>query len=321
MKTIIISENEANQRLDKFLIKYFNQTGPGFVYKMLRKKNFKLNSLKASGNEILKAKDELSLYLSDETHDKMHSSKKYQGKKNTGDRETYSLDIVYEDEHVLIVNKPVGLLSQSDTSKEVSLNDIILDYLANKAFDHTNYRAFKPGICNRLDRNTGGLIIAAKTYIAANTLSYLIRKRLIKRFYCTVVKGSLEGEAYLEGSIFKDKVNNYVHYIQTPLKKDEVKVALNYRSLKYNEAYSLLEVELITGKSHQIRVQLSSIGHPILGDNKYGDFSENKKLKLKSQLLTAYKLEFPKLDALCLKRLSGEKISIPIPETFSKFIG
>lgn len=319
MKTIIISENEANQRLDKFLIKYFNHAGSGFVYKMLRKKNFKLNSLKANGNEILKAKDELSLYLSDETHDKMHSSKK-KCKENSGHRPVYSLDIVYEDEHVLIVNKPVGLLSQSDVSKEASLNEMIVDYVMNKTSNHMNYRAFKPGICNRLDRNTGGLIIAAKTYIAANTVSYLIKKKLIRRFYCTVVYGVVQEEARLEGSIFKDKLKNFVHYSQESLKKDAAQVALNYRSLGYNADYSLLEVELITGKSHQIRVQLSSIGHPILGDNKYGNLSENKKLKLKSQLLVAYKLEFPKLNDLCLRQLSGKRISIPIPDRFSKFI-
>lgn len=322
MKTIIISANEANQRLDKFLMKYFNRTGSGFVYKMLRKKNFKLNGKRAFGNEILAKEDEISLFLSDETHDKMHSLVTKKSSNTREKRKGALLDIVFEDEHVLIVNKPFGLLSQSDRSGEASLNDSVLSYVLQHSDKVSEYRAFKPSICNRLDRNTSGLVICAKTYAAASNLSYLIKKKMIRKFYFTVVKGCVEGEGGLEGFILKDKESNYVTYSEDMIEgKEAKKAALKYRSLKSSEKLSLLDIELLTGKSHQIRVQLSSWGHSILGDPKYGDETMNRELRVKGQLLCAYKLIFPKTEEVCLMSLSEKTIRIEPPERFVKFFG
>lgn len=319
MKEVTISDNEINQRLDKFLIKYFNRANSSFVYKMLRKKNFKLNDKKAIGNEILKIGDKINLYLSDETHDKFHLEPTIK-KVNYVEYSLSEPDIVYEDEHIMIVNKPFGLLSQSDSSGNMSLNDIIRDYILRKADDKEKYRAFKPTVCNRLDRNTGGLVICAKTFVAAQTVSYLIKKRQIRRFYSTVVLGYITGEHILEGSIVKDKSRNYVSYNKKSLTDDlSLQVKLRYRSVKANSKYSMLEVELITGKSHQIRVQMAAINHPVLGDNKYGNRKRNSELKVKGQLLYAYKLMFPKTDELCLRLVSGKSVSIELPQEFNKF--
>lgn len=319
MKEIIISNNEGNQRLDKFLIKYFNRANSSFVYKMLRKKNFTLNDKKAIGNEILKIGDKINLYLSDETHEKFHFESEIR-KKNQFKNKRYKPDIVYEDEHIVIVNKPAGLLSQSDSSGAVSLNDMIRDYILEKADDKEKYRAFKPTVCNRLDRNTVGLVICAKTFVAAQTVSYLIKKRQIRKFYSAVVLGNVTGEHIAEGTIVKDSVKNYVHYNQKSLTGvTAAQVKLKYRSMKTNSNYSMLEVELITGKSHQIRVQMAAENHPVLGDNKYGNRKRNSELKVKGQLLCAYKLVFPKTNELCLRALSEKSISIELPKEFDKF--
>ncbi len=324
MKKIKISANEENQRIDKFLIKYFKKANSSFVYKMLRKKNFILNEKKSIGSEILKTGDIITVFLSDDTYEKM------KGCDNNGVLDKYYagqpdidlIDIIYEDDQIIIVNKPVDMLSQRDNTDKTSVNDILLYYTLKNDLKNINYRAFKPSICNRLDRNTSGLIIFAKTFIAARIIGDLIKEKKLRKFYLSVVYGELKGKNRLVGIIKKDKINNFVSYRNIDI-VDENKygnvVSLEYKSLRNDKKSSLLEIELFTGKSHQIRVQLAADNHFIIGDNKYGNRAVNRELKVKTQLLCAYKIMFPKIENEKLKHLSHKIFEIKPPEDFDRF--
>lgn len=324
MKKIKISANEENQRIDKFLIKYFKKANSSFVYKMLRKKNFILNEKKSIGSEILKTGDIITVFLSDDTYEKMTGcgNKGVLDEYYAGQSDIDLIDIIYEDDQIIIVNKPVNMLSQRDGTNEVSVNDILLYYTLKNDLKNLDYRAFTPSVCNRLDRNTSGLVIFAKTFIAARTIGDLIKQKKLRKFYLTVVYGELKGKNKLTGIIKKDKINNFVSYRNIDVvdeHKYENVVSLEYKSLRNDKKSSLLEIELFTGKSHQIRVQLAADNHFIIGDNKYGNRAVNRELKVKTQLLCAYKIMFPKIENEKLKHLSHKIFEIKPPEDFDRF--
>lgn len=323
MKNIKISDNEQNQRIDKFLNKFFKGANQGFIYKMLRKKNFVLNNKKSTGGEILKAGDVITIFLSDETYERMRIGDEKTFTKGINGLDIGLLDIVYEDEQIIIVNKPINMLSQRDNSNTVSVNDILLNYVIGDKNDNSDYRAFTPSICNRLDRNTSGLIIFAKTFVAARYIGDMIKEKRLRKFYLCLVSGKVDDKKKLIGIVNKDKTNNLVSYrniYECKNIKAESLVSLEYKSLKSNNRFSLLEVELFTGKSHQIRVQLSGNNHPILGDPKYGNVKVNKELGVKTQLLCAYKLVFPKIELSQLSHLSYKSIEIKPPRDFEEFL-
>lgn len=323
MKLITITENEAEQRLDKFLGKYMNKAPKSFFYKMLRKKNITLNKKKAEGNERLKVGDEIRLFLSDETIEGFGGSKAY--KKPLKNASYPELDIIYEDAHILLINKPAGLLSQKAKPEDVSLVELLISYLLKSGqLKEEDLRSFRPGICSRLDRNTSGLVAAGKSLPGLQAMNELIRTRTIGKYYRCIVTGIITKPQRIEGWLKKDEKANEVTIYQRE-QKDSLFICTEYLPLETisigNGRYTCLEVHLITGRSHQIRAHLASIGHPIVGDSKYGNSQINKyfleQFGLKYQLLHAFRLEFPHLEGVLIP-LANRKFTAPLPPLFEK---
>lgn len=275
MKEIIITNNEAGQRVDRFLKKYLNKANQSFIHKMIRKKNIKLNNLRIQPEIILKIDDKVQIYLSDETISKFREKKSL---KET----SIHFKTVYEDDNILIVNKPVGLSTQPDTTSTKSLVDEIKMYLDAK--EKNISFTFKPAVCNRLDKNTSGLVIAAKNYNTLKQTNKAIRERNIKKYYIAKIHGIISDDLELSDYLIKNENKNMVKVVKR--KGENAKKIVTYAHPIKNEGkYSWIEIELETGRAHQIRAHLSSIGHPIVGDKKYG-----KKDNEKYQVLHAYKL-------------------------------
>lgn len=333
MREVIISEREEGQRLDRYLEKYMPDAPKSFFYKMMRKKNIVLNGKKVSGSERIQTGDQIKLFLADETIEGFRSGKKAQevdlgaqhlsqAKRPTNgarqmpqakrlekgarqgkielqqghyDRNLPLLQIVYEDAQFLVVNKPVGVLSQKADRNDRSIVEQITDYLADNAADDT----FRPGICNRLDRNTSGLIVAGKTVRALQDMNKRFKERTICKYYLCVVHGSVSKKQYLKGCLEKDSRTNKVTVRQQP-GPNSVPIATEYLPLQQGmyqrESFTLLQVHLITGKSHQIRAHLASIGHPLVGDVKYStkraSAFDREQLHQRVQLLHAWQLIF-----------------------------
>ncbi|MCT4598255.1 MAG: RluA family pseudouridine synthase [Vallitalea sp.] len=288
MKEIIITKEEVNQRADKYLLKYFNKASKSFIYKMLRKKRIKLNKKRIVGNEILKENDVFQVYMSPETIDKFSCL-------DVNNDINITFEVIYEDENILICNKPVGLLSQPDKEGSVSLVDEVTAYLINIGdYDPSITKGFRPGICNRLDRNTSGIVIAGKNILALQELNRLIASKKLDKHYKCVVTGKVDNEAIIDGYLSKDSITNKVTISNKENLGNYIKTI--YTPLKVIQGYTLLDVQIITGKSHQIRAHLASINHPLIGDYKYGYRRINDKIKLQFgvdyQLLHAYKVKF-----------------------------
>ena len=298
MKSITVTEKEAGQRLDKLLAKFLREAPKSFFYKMLRKKNITLNGKKAQGNEILNTGDEIRLFLSDETIEKFQGSSL---KKGSSLPSPIKLDVIYEDAHIILINKPQGMLSQKASPEDVSLVEYLISYLLDTgSMQEEELERFRPSVCNRLDRNTSGIVIAGKTLAGLQAMSSILKDRTVRKYYRCVVKGTMRGERHLKGYLTKDSGKNMVSISQKPTGPEDKYIETEYRVLAAGRDCTLLEVHLITGRSHQIRAHLASIGHPILGDDKYGDAAFNRTFcrprKIKAQMLHAYRLEFPKME-------------------------
>lgn len=307
MRKLVITEGESGQRLDRFLGKYMKEAPKSFLYKMLRKKNIKLNGGRAEGKEMLVLGDEVTLFLSDETVEKFREQKEIC-------QVDGEIDIVYEDEQVLFFNKPAGLLSQKAEKDDVSLVEYLISYLPE-----SRERAFTPGISNRLDRNTSGLVVAAKNALAARQLNEWIRNRQVRKFYLCLVMGEMTQHGMVKSFLKKDGEKNQVSISKSQSEgADEIQTL--FEPLESKNGITYLRVELITGKTHQIRAQLSSMGHPLLGDTKYGNQRINQLLRrqcgLKHQLLHCCEMQFPENMEGALAELSGKAIHAPLPEKF-----
>ena len=310
MKEIRVDSLSANQRLDKFLMKYFKAASSGFIYKMLRKKNIVLNGKKDTGKTILLEGDSIKVFFSDETFDKMRgletSKSEYEHLKDIN----YSLDVIYEDDDIIACNKPAMMLSQKSNPDDISINEYILSYLINeKGYSLEEYRVFHPSVSNRLDYNTTGIILAAKTLQGQQKLSLALKNRTIDKFYVALVEGKLDKEITLNGTFTKDEANNKV----TIINDNSNNVITCISSIASNDNISLIKIHLITGKTHQIRAHLASISHPIIGDMKYAGDNAYKLHKVKynvsSQMLHSYITEY-----------DGIEIKAPVPDNMNRII-
>ncbi len=300
MKEIKITINEEGQRLDRFLRKYLNKANQSFIYKMIRKKNIKLNDSKAEPEAVLRKDDIVKLFLSDETIDK------FREKKTLKETEIH-FKVIYEDDNILVVNKPIGLSSQPDETSARNLVDEIKMYLDAKE-ENISF-TFKPAVCNRLDKNTSGLVIAAKNYDALKQTNKAIRERKIKKYYMAKVHGIIKHDLELKDYLIKNENKNMVKVVKE-ITENAKEIVTYAHPLRTEGNYTWLEIEIETGRAHQIRAHLSSIGYPIAGDRKYG-----KKDSEKFQVLHAYrmvlggyeeKLEY--LNGMEVKSEIGERI-------------
>jgi len=307
MVSIIIKKNDAGQRVDKFLTKAFPALPQSMMYKAIRCKDIKLNRKRCEISTRLCEGDQLDIYLRDEFLEKTDEWKPQFMKAGA------SLKIAYEDEHVLIADKPQGLIVHPDENYQ---NDTLIGriqrYLYEKGeFDPESENSFKPALANRIDRNTGGIVIAAKNAEALRIICQKIKDRELDKRYLTVVHGiPKEKNATLTGYLEKNESKNKV-YLSSKKTDDNRTIRTRYRVLASKNSLSLLEVELLTGRTHQIRAHLSSIGHPLLGDGKYGKINEDKKLGFNRQALYSYKLSFYfSTDAGILNYLNGKSFEV-----------
>jgi 23S rRNA pseudouridine955/2504/2580 synthase len=314
MKSIIVNQNEAGQRLDKLLGKYLNLAGKGFLYKMLRKKNITLNGKKCTGSEKLTQGDEIRLFLSDETIEKFSQVTVQKVKQ-------VKLAIVYEDAHVLLVNKPSGMLSQKARDTDESLVEYVTGYLLDTgALTREDLRSFRPSVCNRLDRNTSGLVAAGKSLAGLQILSEMFRDRSLHKYYLCVAAGTVDKARTIDGYLKKDARTNQVTIHKSPA-ADSSRIQTEYEPLCSRDGFTLLKITLITGRTHQIRAHLAFEGHPVAGDYKYGDPAVNEQVKrlygVRSQMLHSWKLVFPQMPEP-LGYLGGRSFQAPVPEEFRR---
>lgn len=318
-----IDENEAQQRFDKYLKKLLKNAPDSFIYKMLRKKNIVLNGKKSDGKEKLEVGDEIKIFLSEETFEKFSGQKVLQsaaGAKAVAQvtaeisnqmMQEYdhafdtlgNLPIVYENNHVLVVNKPAGVLSQRAKPSDNSINEWLIGYLLRKKeISAQTLTTFKPSVCNRLDRNTSGMVVCGKTLAGSQYMSNIIKNKSLEKYYTCIVKGVVSSPLHIQGYLYKDSRTNKVTVfsgkdnIPSGLEKEAVYIDTAIKPLAVKKDISLLEIRLFTGKTHQIRAHLASIGHPLVGDPKYGIDSINRQyasLGIHTQLLHACRLTFP----------------------------
>lgn len=311
MKEIKITENEAQQRLDRFLRKYLPDYKLGDIYKLFRNKKVKVNSKREKENYMLQLDDVIQLYIA--------------GGEDSAPKEIVVIpakpvEVVYEDDNLLLVNKPFGVLTHPDQPRD---RDTLIDralYHLSQQEGYTLSPTFTPATCNRLDRNTGGIVVVAKNYTSLKAVNKLIRERGIQKLYLCVVKGVIKEAGEVKNFLLKDQEQNKVEILEQQ-EEGAKGVHTKYRPLATDGTYSLMEVELITGRAHQIRAHFASMGHPIVGDAKYGDPKTNQiffeKFKLKHQFLYAYRLAFKESEE-GLDYLKGKSFQSKLPDSFEK---
>ncbi len=307
MKELTIAKNDAGQRVDKFLTKAFPNLPVSMMYKYIRQKDIKVNRKRCTNSQRLEEGDVLTIYAPDEFLEQAAPVYEfmYAGTK---------LDIVYEDEHVMLLNKPVGLLVHPDNTE---YRDTLIFRVQRYLFEKGEYRpdleaSFAPALVNRIDRNTCGIVIAAKPAAALRILNEKLRRREIEKYYLCLVHGHLEkAEDTLHGFLEKNESQNRV-YVSQRQERGARTIATRYRVLEEHSGLSLLEIELLTGRTHQIRAHLASIGHPLLGDGKYGTNALNKGTGFNKQALCSYRLKFAFTSpADELEYLNGREFTLP----------
>ena len=315
MKEFIIDKNHENQRLDKYVKKLLSRASTTLIYKMIRKKDIKVNGAKVKENYILKKGDVVSMFLYEDRFKELSEPLTLYDLK-------IEFDVVYEDDKILIVNKPAGLLVHEDENEAMNtLSNQVLNYLYQKGeYDPIADLGFVPGPVHRLDRNTSGLVIFGKTMKALQDLNEMMKKRhCIDKTYLTICKGYMESQEMID--YVKKDADNKMMRIVSKDSQGALKMHTIVEKMKYKNDMTLLKVKLITGRTHQIRIHLSSHDHPIIGDSKYGDFEFNKIIKknyhLDHQFLHAYSLTFTKPIG-CIKYMEGKTITTPLPKKLNQ---
>lgn len=305
MKEFIINSNDANQRLDKFIQKSVPRLPQSMMYKAIRNKRIKINGKRAEISTRLQTGDTVQMYINDEFFDT--------------DVETEFmaapaiLDIVYEDENIILIDKKNGLVVHEDNENTV---DTLINRLKHYLYEKGEYKpeeenSFAPSLCNRLDRNTGGIVIAAKNAESLRILNQKIKDRELEKYYLCITVGVPPKKkdtitAYLE----KNSDDNTVKVTDRKTDKNKT-IITTYKVLKTKENLALLEIKLDTGRTHQIRAHMAHIGCPLLGDGKYGINKVNKEYKIKTQALYSYKLKFTfETDSGCLEYLNGKEFRV-----------
>ena len=298
MRELIISKNDEGQRLNKYLLKYLNNAGSSFIYKMLRKKNIVLNDKKANGNELLNVNDSIKLYLAEDTIEKFRNSKPVHSPSDNKDIYSRDVKILYQNEDILALHKPSGMLSQKAQATDYSINEYVIDYcIKNKLLSDNETETFKPSVCNRLDRNTSGIIMAGISLKGSQQLAEAFKQHDIEKYYYTIVNGVFKDKKRCRAYLRKDNSSNTSKVISekdfSKLNKDEQKayklIDTEFVPMAHNERLTVLRIRIYTGKSHQIRAHLKFLGYPMIGDFKYGASNTNKymeqKYGLKNHLL------------------------------------
>lgn len=312
MKEILITSNEAGQRVDRFLRKYLVNMSLSAIYKGIRKKDIKVNGGKTSEKYVLNEGDLISFYFD---IDEMKKEKKTSFM-SIG----YDFKIIYEDDNILIVEKKENLLVHADEGKGENLTDQVLSCLYDRGdYNPDEEKTFSPSPCNRLDRNTMGMVIYAKNYEALRAVNEAIRDGGIEKHYISMVSGRIEDGTY-NAYILKDPKTNMVKIYNESVPGSK-EIVTKVTTLDSIGQFSYIDIDLITGRSHQIRAHLSKLGNPIVGDPKYGDNKANsffkEKYGLKNQFLAAYKLIFKNCPR-GIKYLEGKTITMPVPALFKK---
>ena len=306
-----ITALEANQRVDKFLKRRLKDAPVSFIYKRFRQKDVKINGKKAKIDQILREGDLVDIYLKDALLEKFHSEALLRPVKA-------DFEIIYEDENILVINKPKGLLVHGDEGeKRITLQNRILNYLKEKReFDPSALNGFIPSPAHRLDRNTSGIVIFGKNLPTLQQLLELFRTRdQIEKRYTLLVRGIVSPEGKIDLPLEKDSVKKRVFVSHS--KNAKTALTSYVREKAFPAGFSLVSAELLTGRTHQLRVHFAAIGHPIVGDGKYGDYKVNERFEkrygLKSQFLHAGYFRFKDITGY-LSYLSGKEFIAPLPK-------
>lgn len=306
MRSYTIGKNDAGQRVNKFIEKVVPNLPKSLLYKYIRLKRIKRNGKRCAPEDKLMEGDELELYINDEFFGQTTQELAFL-------HVPAKLNIVYEDENILLVDKKPGLVVHEDESNQSdTLINRILHYLYEKGeYDPKQENSFVPALCNRIDRNTGGIVIAAKNAQALRILNQKVKDRELKKLYLCLIHGEMQPKAgTLRDYLVKDSKENQVKVYKTPVPNSKT-ILTKYKTLESNGKYSLLEVELKTGRTHQIRAHMAFYGNPLAGDTKYGKNRENRDNPFSYQALYSYKLTFAfQTDGGILQYLNGKTFEV-----------
>ena len=307
MRQIEITKNDSGQRLDKFLTKRFKNMPQSLMYKYIRTKYIKLNGKKCEISSRLNEGDILTLYIKDEFFEEQPDEYDFL-------KAPVKLDIIYEDENIMLLNKKPGLIVHPDENYHFdSLIARVQHYLYEKGeYEPKKENSFAPALVNRIDRNTGGIVIAAKNAETLRIMNQKVKDRELNKYYLCIAVGIFERKSdLLTGYLEKNEKQNRVYISKKPTENAKT-IKTKYKVLAEKNNFSLVEVDLLTGRTHQIRAHLASIGHPLLGDGKYGKNEINRKMGYKWQALYSYKLSFKfTTDGGILEYLNGKTFTAP----------
>lgn len=314
MREYLIDKNSDGMTLEKYVKKMLPNAPLSFIYKVFRQKDVRVNNKREDRKYVIHDGDKVAIYVSEQYYQEFASVKVIEKK------DEISKFIVYEDEHILLINKPRGMLVQKDQPYSVSLNELVLSYLYFKDEYDPNDNGSVPGPIHRLDRNTAGLVFFGKNSAISKFFGEAFQnKNDIEKHYFALVKGKVEKDGEVNAPIFKDP-SRAKACVDFEKGKDARTL---YKVIASNKDYSLLDVTILTGRTHQIRIHMAYIDHPVVGDNKYGDYSSNKEIEKEygftNQFLVAYKVVFKKVDEP-LSYLSNKTFKIDLPDELKQLL-